>query len=62
VVCNSLDQCLGVIAVEHKDRIFGTELLLESRVGGRYRPRMLWRYRRVAGRRKGYWKREALAA
>jgi hypothetical protein len=56
VICHSLDECLDVIAGEQGDRVAGSELTLESYVGGRYRPRMLWSY---VNRR---WKREALAA
>jgi hypothetical protein len=60
VVCSSLDDCLNVIKVEHEDRVAGSELTLESRVSGRYRPRMVWRF--VATRGRGRWRREALAA
>jgi hypothetical protein len=60
VACFSLDECLDVIRGEREDRVAGSELTLESRVGGRYRPRMLWRF--VASRSGGRWSREALAA
>ena len=56
VICRDLDECLEVVEVEYSDRVAGSELTLESYVGGRYRPRMVWRY---AKRR---WSREAVSA
>ena len=56
VICRSLDQCLEVIDAEYTDRVAGSELTLESYVGGRYRPRMVWRYD------KRRWTRKAVAA